>query len=97
MSGTDQVVAEKNVRTVEGRVVSSKMNKSVTVAIERKEPHPVYGKYIRKTTKVVAHDEDNACNDGDKVTIVECRPLSKTKSWRVIAVNGSATPDTSGA
>lgn len=77
-------------RTVDGRVVSSKMDKSVTVAIERKKPHPVYGKYIRRTTRVVAHDEGNACNDGDNVTIIECRPLSKTKSWRVVAINGQA-------
>jgi small subunit ribosomal protein S17 len=77
-------------RTVDGRVVSSKMNKSVTVAIERKKPHPVYGKYIRRTTKVVAHDEGNACNEGDTVTITECRPISKTKSWRVVAINGQA-------
>ena len=84
---TEQEKSEK-LRTVDGRVVSSKMNKSVTVAIERKKPHPVYGKYIRRTTKVVAHDESNACNDGDTVTITECRPLSKTKSWRVVAING---------
>ena len=76
-------------RTVDGRVVSSKMDKSVTVAIERKKPHPVYGKYIRRTTKVVAHDEANECKDGDTVTITECRPMSKTKSWRVVAVNGT--------
>ncbi len=57
-------------------------------------PHPVYGKYIRKTTKVVAHDDGNACSDGDKVTIVECRPMSKTKSWRVVAVNGESTAAT---
>jgi len=76
-------------RTVDGRVVSNKMDKSVTVAIERKKPHPVYGKYIRRTTKVVAHDEGNACNEGDTVTITECRPLSKHKSWRVVAINGT--------
>jgi small subunit ribosomal protein S17 len=79
---------EVKVRTVDGKVVSNKMNKSVTVAIERKVPHPVYGKYIRRTTKVVAHDENNVCQEGDVVTIAECRPLSKTKSWRVVAVNG---------
>jgi len=85
---TDQDKSAK-LRTVDGRVVSSKMNKSVTVAIERKKPHPVYGKYIRRTTKVVAHDDSNACNDGDTVTITECRPMSKTKSWRVVAINGT--------
>jgi len=85
---SEQNTAQATIRTVEGRVVSSKMEKSVTVAIERKVPHPVYGKYIRRTSKVVAHDEANACQDGDKVTIAECRPISKTKSWRVVAVNG---------
>ena len=75
-------------RTVDGRVVSSAMNKSVTVAIERKKPHPVYGKYIRRTTKVMAHDESNVCSEGDTVTITECRPMSRRKSWRVVAVNG---------
>ena len=80
--------SEVKLRTVDGRVVSSKMDKSVTVAIERKVPHPVYGKYIRKTTKVVAHDETNQCNDGDLVSIAECRPMSKRKSWRVVTING---------
>ena len=84
---TEQENTDK-LRTVDGRVVSAKMDKSVTVAIERKKPHPVYGKYIRRTTKVVAHDEANACNDGDTVTFTECRPMSKTKSWRVVAING---------
>jgi small subunit ribosomal protein S17 len=81
---------EIKLRTIDGKVVSNKMNKSVTVAIERKVPHPVYGKYIRRTTKVVAHDEANACQEGDVVTIAECRPLSKTKSWRVVAINGKS-------
>ena len=85
---TDQENSQQ-LRTVDGRVVSSKMDKSVTVAIERKKPHPVYGKYIRRTTKVVAHDEANECKEGDTVTIAECRPMSKTKSWRVVAINGT--------
>jgi small subunit ribosomal protein S17 len=72
-----------------GRVVSNKMNKSVTVAIERLVRHPVYGKFIRRTTKVMAHDEDNACREGDRVAIVECRPISKSKSWRVVEVLAS--------
>lgn len=75
-------------RTLDGRVVSNKMNKSVTVAIESKVPHPAYGKFIRRTTKVVAHDEGNVCQEGDNVTVAECRPISKRKSWRVIAING---------
>jgi small subunit ribosomal protein S17 len=81
---------EKKLRTVVGRVISSKMDKSVTVVIERKVPHPVYGKYIRQTTKVMAHDEGNSCKDGDMVAIAECRPISRSKAWRVIEVVGSS-------
>ncbi len=75
-----------NTRTVVGRVVSNKMDKSVTVAVERLIRHPVYGKFIRRTTKVVAHDEANACREGDTVAITECRPISKRKSWRVVEI-----------
>ena len=77
---------EKTVRRVVGRVVSTKMDKSVTVAIERLVKHPVYGKFIRRTTKVMAHDEANECREGDTVAITECRPISKRKSWRVVEV-----------
>ena len=77
-------------RTVIGRVVSNKMDKSVSVAIERVVKHPAYGKIVRRTTKVMAHDEDNACKAGDMVAIVECRPLSKHKSWRVVEIVASA-------
>ena len=73
-------------RTQEGRVVSNKMDKSVTVLLERQIKHPLYGKYIKRSTKVCAHDEDNSCGEGDKVMIAECRPLSKSKSWRVIEI-----------
>ena len=73
-------------RTQTGRVVSNKMNKSVTVLLERQIKHPLYGKYIKRSTKVRAHDEDNSCGEGDKVMIAECRPLSKTKSWRVVEI-----------
>ena len=73
-------------RTVEGRVVSNKMNKTVTILVERQVKHPLYGKYIRRSTKLHAHDEDNACNEGDVVRVSECRPLSKTKNWRVVEV-----------
>ena len=73
-------------RTQEGRVVSSKMDKSVTVLLERQIKHPLYGKYIKRSSKVHAHDEDNACGEGDVVTIAECRPFSKTKSWRVVEI-----------
>ena len=71
-------------RTQVGRVVSNKMDKSVTVLLERQIKHALYGKYIKRSTKVSAHDEDNSCGEGDKVMIAECRPLSKSKSWRVI-------------
>ena len=73
-------------RTQTGRVVSNKMDKSVTVLLERQIKHALYGKYIKRSTKVRAHDEENSCNEGDKVMIAECRPLSKSKSWRVIEI-----------
>lgn len=73
-------------RTVEGRVVSNKMNKTVTVLVERQVKHALYGKYIKRSTKLHAHDEDNACNEGDVVRVSECRPLSKTKNWRVVEI-----------
>jgi small subunit ribosomal protein S17 len=73
-------------RRVVGRVVSNKMDKSVTVSVERYVRHPVYGKYVRRTTNILAHDESNACGEGDTVAIVECRPISKRKSWRVVEV-----------
>jgi len=82
---------KKTRRTAVGRVVSNKMDKTVSVAIERLIKHPVYGKYIRRTTKVLAHDADNACREGDRVTISECRPISKTKSWTVVDVIEQAT------
>jgi len=66
------------------------MDKGVSVAIERLVRHPVYRKYIRRTTKVLAHDEDNACKEGDTVAIVECRPISKRKAWRVVEIVESA-------
>jgi len=74
------------IRTLQGRVLSNKMDKSITVAIERKVKHPLYGKYLKRTTKIHAHDETNQCNAGDIVTIRECRPLSKTKSWTLVEV-----------
>lgn len=78
--------AEKVRRTLVGRVVSDKMDKTVSVAIERKVKHPIYGKYIRRTTKVMAHDASNECKTGDRVTISECRPISKNKAWQVVSV-----------
>ena len=73
-------------RTIIGRVVSDKMDKTVSVAIERLIKHPMYGKYIRRTTKVLAHDASNECKPGDRVTISECKPVSKNKSWAVVDV-----------
>ncbi|TDF37594.1 30S ribosomal protein S17 [Alteromonadaceae bacterium M269] len=76
----------ENTRTVQGRVVSNKMDKSIVVAVERKVKHPIYGKFIKRTTKLHAHDETNQCNEGDVVTLKECRPLSKTKTWMLVDV-----------
>ncbi|MHB8448838.1 MAG: 30S ribosomal protein S17 [Rudaea sp.] len=82
----------KTQRTIEGRVVSNKMHKTVTVLLERQVQHPLYGKIVRRSTKVHAHDEDGQCKEGDTVRIVECRPLSKTKNWRVVEVVAHAAP-----
>jgi len=71
-------------RTMQGRVVSDKMDKSVTVVIERRVKHPLYGKFVRKSSKVHAHDENNECQIGDVVVVEQCRPLSKTKAWRFV-------------
>ena len=73
-------------RTVEGKVVSNKAEKTISVLVERRVKHPLYGKFIRKSTKFLAHDEDNQCGEGDTVVIEECRPLSKNKSWRLVKV-----------
>jgi small subunit ribosomal protein S17 len=81
MSASDKIE-----RTLTGRVVSNKMDKSVTVKIERLVKHPVYGKYIRRSTKLHVHDENNQCQEGDLVTIRQCRPISKTKSWTLVEV-----------
>lgn len=69
-----------------GQVVSNKMQKTITIAVNRKEKHPIYGKFIRKTTKFTAHDEKNECGIGDTVRIMETRPLSKNKRWRLIEI-----------
>ena len=82
-------------RPTVGRVVSNKMRKSVTVSIERLVKHPAYGKFIRRTTKVMAHDEEGTCREGDTVAIVECRPISKRKAWRVVEIVKRATAETS--
>ena len=76
----------EKLRTVIGRVVSNKMDKSITVLVERIVKHPVYGKYIKRSTKVMAHDETNQCSEGDIVSIASCRPLSKNKAFRLVEV-----------
>ncbi|WP_407659077.1 30S ribosomal protein S17 [Marivirga aurantiaca] len=78
---------ERNLRKERiGLVVSNKMEKSVTVSVERKVKHPIYGKFLKKTTKFMAHDETNDCNIGDKVKIGETRPMSKNKRWRLVEI-----------
>lgn len=78
---------ERNLRKERiGVVVSAKMDKSITVAVKRKVKHPIYGKFINRTKKLMAHDEENTCNIGDTVRISETRPLSKNKSWRLIEI-----------
>jgi small subunit ribosomal protein S17 len=93
----DAAAAKKAVKTLTGKVVSDKMQKTITVAVERYVPHPEYGKYIRRTTKFLAHDENNDGKTGDVVAIEQCRPLSRHKSWRLVKVitraqNAEATP-----
>ncbi|MDP6375198.1 MAG: 30S ribosomal protein S17 [Pseudomonadales bacterium] len=80
-----------NRRTATGSVVSNKMEKSITVLVERRVRHPVYGKVVRRSTKLHAHDENNDCNIGDTVTIEECRPISKMKTWTLKSVDERAT------
>lgn len=75
---------ETSNRMLQGRVTSDKMDKTITVIVERKVKHPIYGKYIRRSTKVHAHDENNDCQIGDIVMVEQCRPLSKSKTWRFI-------------
>jgi small subunit ribosomal protein S17 len=78
--------APARLRTMTGKVVSAAMDKTAAVAVERLIKHPMYGKYIRRTTKLLAHDEQNECRVGDTVEIAECRPISRRKSWRVVNV-----------
>jgi small subunit ribosomal protein S17 len=82
---------ESIARTVSGKVVSNKMDKSIVVMIERRVKHPVYGKIIKRSTKIHAHDANNECMPGDDVTIKEVAPLSKTKSWSLVSIDGKAT------
>lgn len=81
---------DKKVRTTSGRVVSNKMNKTITVLIERSVKHPLYGKYMTRSSKIHAHDEKNECQIGDTVTIQETRPIAKTKAWVLVRINERA-------
>jgi len=78
-------------RALTGRVVSNRMDKSITVLVERRVKHPIYGKYISRSTKLHAHDEGNECGVGDLVMVEQCRPISKTKTWRLLKVLEKAT------
>ena len=85
-----QVNLSKSARTAVGKVVSNGMDKSITVLIERRVKHPVYGKIIKRSTKIHAHDANNECSVGDEVTIKEVKPISKTKSWTLISIDNRA-------
>ena len=87
MSDIEVQAQAKNPRAVSGVVVSDRMSKSITVKIERRVKHPVYGKFVRKSSKIHAHDEKNECQVGDTVTVVECRPISKTKTWTLQSID----------
>lgn len=88
MSKQEQQSAEANkaAKTLTGKVISNKMQKTIRVAVERFVPHPTYGKYLRRTTNFIAHDENNESKEGDVVAIEECRPLSRHKSWRLVKI-----------
>ena len=81
---------QSNARTATGRVVSNKMDKTVTVLVERRVKHPVYGKYITRSSKIHAHDENNECGMGDVVTVQETRPISRSKTWKLLRIDESA-------
>ncbi|MEJ6590499.1 MAG: 30S ribosomal protein S17 [SAR86 cluster bacterium] len=85
-------MSESNVaRTASGTVVSNKMDKTITVLVERRVKHPLYGKYIKRSNKIHAHDPENQCQEGDKVTIQETRPIAKTKAWKLSSIDRKAT------
>ena len=92
MSAEEKKVEAKGARTLTGRVVSTKMQKTVAVEIERLVKHGVYGKFIRRTTKLLAHDEKGASHEGDLVKIAPCRPMSRRKSWQLVEVLEKAAP-----
>ena len=88
---------QKKSHTLTGKVVSSKMDKTITVSVERMVTHATYGKILRRRTKIKAHDEKNTCNEGDIVTITQCRPISRHKSWTLVEVIERAAPQASAA
>ena len=90
---TKQNDSKTAARTVTGRVSSDKMNKTITVVVERKVKHPLYGKYVSRRAKLHAHDENNECKIGDLVAVAECRPLSRTKTWKLVKVIEQAAQD----
>lgn len=94
MRKQEKVMSEKTktIRNLRGKVISNKMDKTVVVLVVRKVKHPVYGKYIKRSSKIHAHDEGNICQEGDTVMIAECRPISRTKRWRVVEVIEKAPP-----
>lgn len=83
-------MSEENSRTASGTVVSNKMDKTITVKVERRIKHPLYGKYIKRSKKIHAHDAENQCQEGDRVTIEETRPISKSKSWKLSSIDRKA-------
>jgi small subunit ribosomal protein S17 len=76
----------QKIRTIQGKVISDKMDKTITVLVERQVKHPLYGKFMKRSTKLHAHDESNECREGDTVNITSCRPMSKTKTWSFVEV-----------
>lgn len=87
------VDSEKNARTLSGRIVSDKMDKTITVLVERRVKHPVYGKIVTKSTRIKAHDQENSAREGDLVTIAECRPVSRHKAWTLLAIDERAVAE----
>ncbi len=86
MAENQAIETKTKLRTLTGKVVSNKMDKSITVLIERMVKHPVYGKYVKRSTKIMAHDEQNVCHEGDVVSISSCRPISKNKAFKLVEV-----------
>jgi len=86
MAATENTSSENTKRTIQGVVTSNACDKTATIMIERRIKHPIYGKFIKRSTKLHIHDEANECNKGDTILVEECRPMSKTKSWRLVKV-----------